>query len=62
MRIIDISMGLENGMLTYPKNNSLKIARSKSIKKDGANQSYLCMESHTGTHIDAAYHAMEKGW
>ncbi|MEM0154449.1 MAG: cyclase family protein, partial [Methanothrix sp.] len=42
--------------------NSLKIARSKSIKKDGANQSYLCMESHTGTHIDAAYHAMEKGW
>ncbi len=62
MRIIDISMGLANGMLSYPNNNRIRIAGSKSIKRDGANQSHLCMESHTGTHIDAAYHAMEKGW
>ena len=62
MKIIDISMELETGMLTYPGNNRIKISRSKSIKKDGANQSYICMESHAGTHIDAGYHAMERGW
>ncbi len=62
MKIIDISMELANGMLTYPSNNRIKISKSKSIKKDGANQSYLCLESHAGTHIDAAYHAMGKGW
>ena len=62
MKIIDISTELAQGMLTYPNNNRIRIASSKSIKKDGANQSYLCLESHSGTHIDAAYHAMEKGW
>ncbi len=58
MKITDISMKLENGMLAYPTNNRIKISRSKSIKKDGAHQSYICMECHTGTHIDVAYYAM----
>lgn len=62
MRIMDISMELNGGMLTYPKNVKPKIKMSKSMKKDGVNQSLICIESHTGTHVDAGYHAMHNGW
>jgi len=62
MRVIDISMELDKGMLIYPNNMHPEIKMSKSLKKDRANQSFICIESHTGTHADAGYHAIQNGW
>ena len=62
MKIIDISMGINEGMLIYPKNLRPNIKKSKSISKNKVNQSIISIESHTGTHIDSAYHALSDGW
>lgn len=61
-RIIDISMPITKRMLTYPRNPKPKIRSLFRIPADMVNQSVLTLGSHTGTHVDAAYHAFGKGW
>ena len=61
-KIYDISMGIKNGMLTYPGDPGVEITREKIIGADSsANISSHCMGSHTGTHIDPPFHFFPDG-
>lgn len=63
MRIFDVSMTIEEEMMVY-KNRVEKrprISLEKSFITDGFNESAICMNLHTGTHIDAPYHMQRDG-
>lgn len=56
-KIYDISMTIENGMISWPSDGPVKVDRVRSMD-DGErlNLSRLDMSAHTGTHIDAPVH------
>jgi arylformamidase len=60
MEIIDISVPIHSGMVTYPGDPQVLLERVESIR-DGAsaNVSRLDMGVHTGTHVDAPVHFLE---
>jgi len=63
MIIYDISMTIEKTMGVY-KNIEEKrpvIKFDRKIPKDSINESSMCMNLHTGTHIDAPYHVDDMG-
>jgi len=63
MTIYDISMTIEKNMGVY-KNIEEKrpvIKFDRKIPKDSINESSMCMNLHTGTHIDAPYHVDNMG-
>lgn len=63
MIIYDISMTIEKDMGVY-KNIEEKrpvIKFDRKIPKDSINESSMCMNLHTGTHIDAPYHVDDMG-
>ena len=67
-QIIDISLPLYQGMITYPGNPELKITprRGATKRKDALPyiSSFLTeisLGSHTGTHVDAPSHVFPKG-
>ena len=62
MKIYDISVPIYEGMVTWPNDPKVKIRPGKRIAKgDSCNLSRLSFGSHTGTHIDAPHHFVEKG-
>ncbi|MBU3190780.1 cyclase family protein [Clostridium bowmanii] len=63
MIIYDVSMTIEKSMGVY-KNIEEKrpvIKFDRKIPKDSINESSMCMNLHTGTHIDAPYHVDDMG-
>jgi len=64
MQIIDISMEIYPDMVVY-KNREIKrpefIVTRSMTKGDKANESRICIDSHTGTHIDSFRHFLEDG-
>lgn len=61
-KIHDISMGIHDGMLTYPGDPGCRIRRVNKIEEGAsANISELCMGSHTGTHVDPPVHFIPDG-
>ena len=61
-KVYDISVGLREGMPTWPGDEPFESKRSKSISKgDEANLSTLRMSAHSGTHIDSPLHYIEGG-
>ncbi len=54
--IIDISLPLYEGMITYPGNPHVTI---KTIKGATSTHSEITLGSHSGTHIDAPSHVLE---
>jgi arylformamidase len=63
MIIYDISMTIEKSMGVY-KNKEEKrpvIKFDRKMPKDSINESSMCMNLHTGTHIDAPYHVDNLG-
>ncbi|MGC2423202.1 MAG: cyclase family protein [Nitrospirota bacterium] len=61
-KIYDITMGIKNGMLTYPGDPGVEIKREKEIGKNSqANLSMYCIGSHTGTHLDPPFHFFPDG-
>ena len=60
-KIIDISLSLYNGALVHPSEEFLKIEPNRTFEKDGVRTSKITLGSHTGTHIDAPSHFLEKG-
>jgi arylformamidase len=48
-------------MTTYIGDPAPKVARYKSLAKDGVNLSMLTLGSHTGTHVDAPVHFVKGG-
>jgi len=62
MKIYDISMEIKESMTVYKnkKEKKPKIIATRKLK-DGANESRLEIDSHTGTHADAYFHMLAKG-
>jgi arylformamidase len=60
MEIIDISVPLRNGMVTYPGDPEFRLELVKAIAEGGkANISKLDFGVHTGTHVDAPNHFID---
>ena len=54
---IDVTVPIRVGMVTWPGSATLQIERRRAIERgDSANVSNICMEVHTGTHMDAPLH------
>lgn len=63
-KLIDISLPLYNGMITYPGNPELRMRPTRSGQKSLVFPSFLTeisMGSHTGTHVDSPSHVFPKG-
>jgi arylformamidase len=61
MNVIDLSHAINGNMSTYTKDEKLEIYDIASIEKDGYNEKLLRLCTHTGTHIDAPSHMINKG-
>ena len=60
IEIIDISVPVEPGMVTYPGDPTVTLVRVKSLADgDVVNLSRLDLGVHTGTHVDAPVHFIE---
>jgi arylformamidase len=60
MEIIDISVPIRTGMITYPGDPEVRLERVISIADGGqANISKLDLGVHTGTHVDAPRHFID---
>ena len=61
-KIFDISRKLNPSIATWSGDHKFKSARTLEIKKGASvNLSSISMSIHTGTHVDAPYHFLEKG-
>ena len=59
---IDVSIPLKDGMVHWPDDPPVKIRNAKDMEKgDPATVSLISMGSHTGTHMDAPAHFIQKG-
>lgn len=61
MKVIDLSHAINSNMSTYTKDEKFKCYDIASIEKDGYNEKLLKLCTHTGTHIDAPNHMINKG-
>ena len=62
MEIIDISVAVRPGMITYPGDPDVRLERVRSIADgSGYNLSRLDFGLHSGTHVDAPLHFVERG-
>lgn len=61
MKIIDLTMPLNDGMKVYPGDPKVEIKQVHDLKQHGWRLRALSMGSHTGTHVDAFSHMDEKG-
>jgi arylformamidase len=60
MSVIDISVPVRPGMLTYPGDPDVRLVREQAIADgDPANISRIDFGVHTGTHVDAPVHFVE---
>ncbi len=59
VKIYDISMTMEPGMMSYPGDPPYEVKPFKQISKgDSANVSIFSFGSHTGTHLDSRHHIL----
>jgi arylformamidase len=62
VRIIDISVPLREGMVTYPGDPVVRLERAASIADgDVVNLTRLDFGLHSGTHVDAPVHFIDDG-
>ncbi len=61
MKIYDVSVPIKNNMLVWPGDSGVEIKTLATVKKDGIGESRFSFGSHTGTHIDAPSHFLERG-
>lgn len=59
--MIDISLPLDRKLITYPGDARLEQYDYYTHDENGVQITRLLMETHTGTHIDAPFHAMKDG-
>jgi len=59
---IDVSVPLDNGMVCWPGDPALEIAKIHDMKSgDGDNLTHISMCAHTGTHMDSPLHFIKSG-
>jgi len=61
MKIIDLTMELNEKTPVFPGDPSQEITQLSTIEKNGWNEKRLSFNSHFGTHIDAPFHMLEDG-
>lgn len=62
MDIIDVSVAIHPGMVTYPGDPQVRTERAAAIADgDAANLTRLDFGVHSGTHVDAPAHFIERG-
>ena len=61
MKIIDLTLTISNKIPTFPGSPQPNFIPWEKIKDDGYNLELLFLSSHTGTHMDAPHHFLEKG-
>ncbi|KAI0333321.1 putative cyclase [Cubamyces sp. BRFM 1775] len=58
---VDLSHSLDQNVQVYPGDPTFSCCPALTIQNDGLNVHQISMGSHTGTHVDAPYHFVEKG-
>ena len=61
MKVIDLTLTVSRKLPTFPGSPRPNFIPWENIKEDGYNLELLFLSSHTGTHMDAPYHFLEKG-
>ena len=61
MKIIDLTLTTSDKIPTFPGSPQPNFIPWENIKEDGYNLEVLFLSSHTGTHMDAPHHFLEKG-
>jgi len=61
MKIIDLTLTVSDKIPTFPGSPQPSFIPWENVKDDGYNLELLFLSSHTGTHLDAPYHFLEKG-
>ena len=61
MKIIDLTLTVSDKIPTFPGSPQPNFIPWENIKEDGYNLEVLVLSSHTGTHMDAPHHFLEKG-
>jgi kynurenine formamidase len=61
MKIIDLTLAVSDEIPTFPGSPQPSFIPWENVKEDGYNLELLFLSTHTGTHMDAPYHFLEKG-
>ena len=61
MKILDLTLTVSDKIPTFPGSPQPNFIQWENLKDDGYNLELLFLSSHTGTHLDAPYHFLEKG-
>ncbi len=61
MTVIDLTHTISEDMPVYPGTAAPKLTVPCTVERDGFRETLLRMFSHTGTHVDAPAHLIEKG-
>jgi len=61
MKIIDLTLTVSDKIPTFPNSPQPSFIPWENVKEDGYNLELLFLSTHTGTHMDAPYHFLEKG-
>ena len=61
MKIIDLTLTVSSKIPTFPGSPQPSFIPWENVSDDGYNLELLFMSTHTGTHMDAPYHFLEKG-
>ena len=61
MKVIDLTLTISNKIPTFPDSPPPAFIPWENVKEDGYNLELLFLSSHTGTHMDAPHHFLEKG-
>ena len=61
MEVIDLTLTVSSKIPTFPGSPQPAFIPWENVKEDGYNLELLFLSSHTGTHMDAPHHFLEKG-
>ncbi len=61
MKIYDISMEIHEGMTVYKNKQEKRPKQVITVQQEYITESRICMDMHTGTHIDAPLHMLSTG-
>jgi kynurenine formamidase len=61
MKIIDLTLTVSDKIPTFPGSPQPSFIPWENVKEDGYNLELLFLSTHTGTHMDAPFHFLEKG-
>lgn len=61
MKYIDLSVDINENTPVYPGDPKTKIQQCGILDKNGYEDHYLCIGTHSGTHIDAPSHMVKNG-